>query len=393
MLRRGALALTVLLAACAASPRVAMRPAAEVPPPAAPAAAPAPSGPAAGVAAAAAAAAAPPPAALPLPVSENRAFATVRGVPLYRIGPGDVLEVLVSRGIAQDRQTVTVRSDGTISIGLAAARADGATVEEAADRLREGLALYYREPRVEVAVKEYQSKRVTLLGALTAAPGRGAGGVFPLTGRNTLSELLARAGGAAPNADLQRVHLTRADGSRFTVNLFRLVAEGELRQDVILDAGDTVFVPALAPPPPGAPGAPGPPADPPRVFVFGEVRSPGAYTFAPHMRVAQAMALAGGIGETGIPESVRVIRGSLDQPEIIEVNFEKLLNEGDRRQDLALQANDIVMVPRTGIANWNAFLAKLRPTLEFLTLGTASVAASQGILIQQRILDRGPTFR
>jgi len=52
-----------------------------------------------------------------------------------------------------------------------------------------------------------------------------------------------------------------------------------------------------------------------------------------------------------------------------------------------------VVVPRTGIANWNAFLAALRPTLEFLTLGTATVGSAQGILLQQRAIDRGPGFR
>lgn len=381
MLRRGALALPLLVTACAAYPSMPMRQAAEVtkapPPPLAATAAPQAPEP-------------PTPSALPPPVTENRAFTTVHGTPLYRIGPGDVLEVLVTRGLTQDRQTVTVRSDGTVSVGLATAKVDGATVEEAADRLREGLALYFREPRVEVAVKEYQSKRVTVLGAVGAAPGRGGTGVYPLTGRNTLSEVLARAGGVAPNGDLQQVQLTRADGSRYTVNLFRLIVEGELRQDVVLDAGDTVFVPSLG----AGVAAVGPGAiDQARVFVFGEARTPGAIPYTLNMRVAQAVATAGGISESGLAQSVRVIRGNLDNPEIIETNFEKLLVEGDRRQDVALQPNDIVVIPRTGIANWNAFLAKLRPTLEFLTLGTATVSAGQGILLQQRTIDRGPTFR
>jgi len=389
--RLGICALPLLLAACAKYPSIAMRPAAEVAatPPAAPAAAPAP---------AAIPDAPPSPApSLPPPVAQNRSFVTVHGIPLYRIGPGDVLEVIVTRGLTQDKQTVTVRSDGGVAVGLATAKVDGATVEEAADRLRDGLALYFRDPRVEVAVKEYQSKRVMVLGAVGGGA-RGGAGVYPLTGRTTLSEILARAGGATLNADLQQVQLTRADGTRYTINLFRLIVEGELRQDVVLDAGDTIFVPFLSAA--GALAAPGavpvaavPGADVPRVFIFGEVRSPGAYTFSPNMRVAQALAQAGGLTDTGLPVSVRVIRGGLDKPEIIEANFERLLLEGDRRQDLALLPNDIVVVPRTGIANWNAFLAKLRPTLEFLTLGTASVAASQGILIQQRILDRGPTFR
>jgi polysaccharide export outer membrane protein len=329
----------------------------------------------------------PPVAALPPPaVTENRAFATVNGVPLYRIGPGDVLEVTVTRGLTQERQTVTVRSDGTVSVGLATAKVDGATVEEAADRLREGLAQYFREPRVEVAVKDYVSKRVTLLGAVGAVAGKGGTGAYTLTGRNTLSEVLTKAGGAAPNADLQHVQIARADGSRYTVNLFRLVTEGDLAEDPVLDAGDTVFIPSLT-----AAAAAG--AEQARVFIFGEARAPGAYAYSSNMRVSQALAMAGGVSESGLAQSVRVIRGSLDKPEIIEANFEKLLVDGDRRQDVPLQPGDIVMIPRTGIGNWNAFLAQIRPTLEFLTLTTATVSSGQGILLQQRAIDRGPAFR
>ena len=326
---------------------------------------------------------APPVAAPPPPaVTENRAFATVNGVPLYRIGPGDVLEVVVTRGLAQDRQTVTVRSDGTVSVGLATAKVDGATVEEAADLLQVALAQYFREPRVEVTVKDYVSKRVTLLGAVGAAAGKGGAGVYTLTGRNTLSEVLAKAGGAAPNADLLRVQIARADGSRYSANLFRLIAEGELREDPVLDAGDMVFIPFLT-------AAAAAAAEQPRVFVFGEARTPGAYAFSPNMHISQALAMAGGVSDSGLAESVRVIRGNLDKPEIIEANFEKLLADGDRRQDVALQPGDIVMIPRTGMGNWNAFLAKIRPTLELLTLTTATVSSGQSILLQQRILDRG----
>jgi polysaccharide export outer membrane protein len=329
----------------------------------------------------------PPAAALPPPaVTENRAFATVNGVPLYRVGPGDVLEVTVTRGLTQERQTVTVRSDGTVSVGLATAKVDGATVEEAADRLREGLAQYFREPRVEVAVKDYVSKRVTLLGAVGAVAGKGGTGVYTLTGRNTLSEVLTKAGGAAPSADLQHIQIARADGSRYAVNLFRLITEGDLAEDPVLDAGDMVFIPSLT-------GAAGGIAEQARVFIFGEARAPGAYAYSPNMRVSQALAMAGGVSDSGLAESVRVIRGSLDKPEIIEANFEKLLLDGDRRQDVALQPGDIVMIPRTGIGNWNAFLAQIRPTLEFLTLTTATVSSGQGILLQQRAIDRGPSFR
>jgi polysaccharide export outer membrane protein len=223
------------------------------------------------------------------------------------------------------------------------------------------------------------------------AAGRGGAGIYPLTGRTTLSEIVARAGGATPNADLQRVQITRADGTRYTVNLFRLIVEGELRYDAVLDAGDTVFIPVFAAPAPAQAGAPGAPAaEVPRVYIFGEVRSPGAYAFTPNLRVSQVLAQASGLTDSGLADSVRVIRGSLDSPQIIEADIERLLQDGDRRQDVALAPNDIVLVPRTAIANWNAFLAQLRPTLEFLTLTTATISSTQGIILQQRAIDRGP---
>jgi len=147
-----------------------------------------------------------------------------------------------------------------------------------------------------------------------------------------------------------------------------------------------VFIPSLT-------GAAGAPAEQARFFVFGEARAPGAYAYSPNMHLSQAVAMAGGLADSGLAESVRVIRGGLDKPEIIEANFQKLLVDGDRRQDVALQPGDIVMIPRTGIANWNAFLAQVRPTLEFLTLTTATVSSGQSILLNQRTIDRGPAFR
>jgi hypothetical protein len=54
--------------------------------------------------------------------------------------------------------------------------------------------------------------------------------------------------------------------------------------------------------------------------------------------------------------------------EIIEIDLGRLILEGDRRIDQFLRPNDVVFIPRTRIANWNTFLAQLRPTLEFLTL-------------------------
>jgi hypothetical protein len=51
---------------------------------------------------------------------------------------------------------------------------------------------------------------------------------------------------------------------------------------------------------------------------------------------------------------------------ILSSNIERLLKRGDLSQNLLLYDNDIVYLPRQKIGDWNAFLAKIRPTLEIL---------------------------
>lgn len=295
------------------------------------------------------------PSELPPPVTENRTFVTIDGVPQYRIGPGDVLDVFITKGPTQERSLVPVRANGRISVSFADLQVDGLTADQAAKEMTQALSVYFRHPQVEVQVKEYNSKKVSVLGAVGAAP-RGGIGTIPLTGRMTLLELIARAGGLAPNASLERVRVTRESGKAYTVNMYRYIQEGDLSQEFILDAGDVVFVPERVP------------GEERRVFLLGEVKSPGPVPFFPTLTLSQLMAQAGGWTDGALFEEARIIRPDPKTPEIIAVDLGRLMLDGDRRIDQFLRPNDIVFIPRTRIANWNAFLAQLRPTLEFLSL-------------------------
>ncbi len=306
----------------------------------------------------------PPPTArqLPTDVTENTTFVTVEGVPQYRLGPGDTVEVLINRGLAQDKQTLVVKTNGSISLLMVNVQVNRLTPDQAAEAIAQALAGYFREARIEVLVKEYNSKRIKLFGAVAGGRGGAGGpGVYPLTGRTTLLDLIARAGGPAPSAVLERVQITRERGQTYTANLFRLISLGDVHEDLVLDNGDIVYVPERAP------------GEDRRIFVFGEVKSPGAYGFSAGMSVVQALAMAGGPTEVAVTSEIRVVRGDLAKPQILEANFPRVLTEADQRQVLPLQPYDIIYVPRSSIGNWNAFLAKLRPTLEFLTLPFQSI--------------------
>ncbi len=290
------------------------------------------------------------------PVTENQTFVTLEGVPRYKIGSGDILEILLARGLIQEKQTVAVRANGMVTVSFVEAKVAGLTTEQAAEEIRRILSPFFKQVSVEVLVKEYNSKKVTVLGALA-----GKVGAFPLKGKTTFLDLLVEAGGAAPNAALERVRVVRQDGSSVTLNLFRLI-EDPLAQAFVLDAGDFVFIPSQRPA-----AAEEKVAEERKVFILGEVRNPGAFPLLPNMRLSQALALAGGTTEVAVLESARIVRGGLSNPQIVQADFRKVLEQGDQTQDLPLQANDLIVLPRSGIGNWNAFIAKIRPSLEFLT--------------------------
>ena len=303
---------------------------------------------------------------LPPPVTENRTFVSIDGAPQYRIGPGDLLDVFITRGSTQERLQIPVRANGRISVSFVELSVDGLTADQAAREIARELSVYFRKPSVEVQVKEYNSKKVSILGAVGATP-RGGVGTIPLTGRTTLLEAIAKAGGLAPNASLERVRVTREPGKSYTVNMFRYIQEGDLSQDFVLDTGDVIFVPERVP------------GEERRVFLLGEVKAPGPIPYYPNLTLAQLMAQAGGWTDGALFEETRIIRSDPKSPQIIAIDLNRLMLQGDQRIDQLLKPNDIVYIPRTRIANWNAFFAQLRPTLEFLTLSIQPVILYQTI--------------
>jgi polysaccharide export outer membrane protein len=288
----------------------------------------------------------------PPPVTANQTFIMIDGIPMYRIGPGDVLDIFITRGATQDRIQAVVRANGRISVLQGEANVDGLTTDQAGSEVARELSRFYRQPSVDVTVKEYNSKKLSILGVVGQTT-RGA--VLPLTGRTTLVEAVARVGGFGPTARTEEIRITRGSKT-YTVNMFQYIQEGERAQDVILDAGDVILIPERAR------------DEEQRVFVLGEVKTPGPVPFRPRMTLAQLVGQVGGWTDGARIQEARIIRGDPKNPEVIGIDLNRLILDGDRRIDQYLQPNDVVLIPRTTIADWNAYLAQLRPTLEFIVL-------------------------
>ena len=288
---------------------------------------------------------------------ENEVFATIDGVIEYKIGPADVLEITYWEGNNPTKEEITVRPDGKISFSFVEdIPAKGLTASQLDDVLTKNLRRYVRKPRIDVVVKEYNSKNVTILGAIAFRNMRSTGpGEYRLSGRTTLLEMITKAGGPSDNANLKNINVRRKSGQSISLNLFEAIHQGDPSKDFVLDDGDVIFIPTLA-------------KDGNRIYVFGEVEEPGTYTFKDSdIRLADVIAEAGGPTVFATEASTKVIRGDITRPEILSANLENLLERGDQTQNVALVAGDIVYVPRSWIGDVNRFAQQMEPLFRLLT--------------------------
>ena len=84
------------------------------------------------------------------------------------------------------------------------------------------------------------------------------------------------------------------------------------------------------------------------------------------MRVLDAIAKTGGFTKFGLRGEIRVIRGDPERPEVILANLKNLLERGDRRGNILLEPNDVIVIPRSVIGNITDFVKKASPILDFL---------------------------
>jgi polysaccharide export outer membrane protein len=166
---------------------------------------------------------------------------TVGSVPAkFIIGVGDVLLITFWReqNLSGD---VVVRPDGRISVPLLNdVQAAGATPEQLARDLAAAAGKFVDDPDVSVIVKEIHSRRVFLVGQV-AAPG-----MVTLTGDMNVLQLLAVGGGLLEYADRKHILITRSESrqeKRFKFNYDDVLKGKNLKQNIVLQSGDTVVVP------------------------------------------------------------------------------------------------------------------------------------------------------
>jgi len=157
----------------------------------------------------------------------------------YRIGPSDLLEISVFQ-VPELSRAVRVNARGALTLPLIGQiQAGGLTGQQLetliALKLKE---TYLQNPQVSVFIKEYVSQRVTVSGSVNRA------GVFPVSGKTTLMQAIAMAGGLEKFADENDIKVFREgqNGTREVLNYdLEPIRKGEV-EDPLLHTSDVVVV-------------------------------------------------------------------------------------------------------------------------------------------------------
>jgi polysaccharide export outer membrane protein len=221
----------------------------------------------------------------------------------YVVGPNDVLGIKVL-GEADLTGTYAVDTDGTIRFPfLDRVPVGGKTVQEIEFALTKLLAEgFLNRPQVSVVITSYRSRSIYVLGEVRN-PAK-----YNIEGQTTLLEVIAQAGSFTANA-AQTINVLRykdglagvpagtpvVPGDPRGAEILRVtqadLREGRLSANIILQDGDTIFVPTAE-----------------KFYVMGFVKQPGQFVLEPGMTVRQAISVAGGISERGSDRRIKIIR-------------------------------------------------------------------------------------
>lgn len=258
----------------------------------------------------------------------------------YRIGPGDVLDVVVSKQPDYSRSGVRVDNNGMIQIPRDDIELKAAckTVREIANEIKDRYRRYLRNPYVYVEVKEFQSQPVAVIGAVNT-PGR-----FQLQRRVKLLELLTFVNGPSERAggSIQIIRTSQgalcdptpidstetAGGDSLIAYNLKDTLKAEEDANPYVRPGDIIRI-----------------SDAEQAYIIGAVKTSAPVLLKEPVTLSDAIARAGGLAPGANSEKIRIVRqvnGTTTKTEII-ANL-KAINKR-QKEDILLQANDIIDVP------------------------------------------------
>lgn len=287
----------------------------------------------------------------------------------YRIGPGDILSIVVwdHPELVLPTQTYAIGTGVTeLAFGDTASGIPGYTVSstgyiqfpytgllkvagltelQARNLIVNSSGKYIQDPQITVRVLGYRSKRVYVEGEVKT-PGTVAINDIPMT----LLEAINRAGGILPTGDRSSVYVIR-EGKPTRVNLPALIDRGQDLNQVMLKSGDIVRVT---------------PRDDSKVFVTGEVTTPASIVMRDgRLTLNEALGVAGGPNQLTADSSQVFVVRSTEQATPLVFHLNAASPQAYAvAEKFELQPKDVVFVDTAALVRWNRFISNLFPSAQ-----------------------------
>ncbi len=179
---------------------------------------------------------------------------------------------------------------------------------------------------------------------LTAAMERTSEGLYELNPGDKVSDLIDKAGGVTPWADLRNIYVQRGD-KRIDIDFQTILANSDSEANIELQDKDVIVIPSVNA----------------IVYVQGQVVNPGAFPFQPNLKASDYIGLAGGPLAEANMSGAYIVRGKKK----LSVKKDPIIEEGDR-----------IFVPRQVFKFWQDYVeigsVAVSILISYLTLRAAT---------------------
>lgn len=289
----------------------------------------------------------------------------------YTLGAGDRIRFDIVN-VPEYSGEYQILVNGTLNLPLiGGVSVAGMTLRQAGSVIASLYSRTIRNPQLTVSLLTPRPVQIAIAGevnrpgsyniSLTGTSDKG-GGQLP-----TLTQAIKTAGGITQAANLRQVFVRRPQKFHqeqvIAVDLWALIKDGDLRQDLTLRDGDSIFIPTANDPnlaeasQLAAASFAADKTQPLSIAVVGEVAHPGSYVVKPNETgerptLTQALQTAGGVTQAGDIHLIQVHRPTKNGSEqIINVDLWQLFKAGDLRQNLILEQGDTIFIPTANEVN------------------------------------------
>ncbi|MEI7638318.1 MAG: SLBB domain-containing protein [Syntrophus sp. (in: bacteria)] len=246
----------------------------------------------------------------------------------YVVGPGDEVKILLW-GRLNAQYNLTVDRDGKITVPqVGPIFVAGMTFEDMSKYLI-SQATQIVGTNIDISMGALKTISIFVLGDVRRP------GAYTIGSFATITDALLAAGGPSDIGTMRRIQLKRKDKLLTTFDLYNLLMKGDKSHDMVLQAGDIVFVPVTGP----------------LVGIAGNIKRPAIYELKDYNDLEHLIDYAGGIIPTAYTQQIqveRIIRG--EKQVIVDINDKNL----EKAMHVKIQDADLVKVFSIVDADTNA---------------------------------------